>query len=174
MAARAVRVSPRTIRRMIDRGELKAKAEGEGIERRWLVDIDSVHALRASRPQTASSPREDRERDPADGIADVLRDMAARLEERTAEAVEYRTRLELTELAQSSVEAERERLREDLVRERERADKAERRLEELEASQEPRDGHETASEHEIGGEASEGSQEATQRRSWWRRFFGFE
>ena len=168
MAARAVRVSPRTIRRMIDRGELKAKAEGEGIERRWLVDIDSVHALRASRPQTASSPREDRERDPADGIADVLRDMAARLEERTAEAVEYRTRLELTELAQSSVEAERERLREDLVRERERADKAERRLEELEASQEPRDGHETTAESSVGVEDREAGGKPA-KRSWWRR-----
>jgi chromosome segregation ATPase len=76
--------------------------------------------------------------------------MAARLEERTAEAVEYRTRLELTELTQSTVEAERERLREDLARERERADRAERRLEELETSQELRDGHETASEHRTG------------------------
>lgn len=168
VAARAVRVSPRTIRRMIDRGELKAKAEGEGIERRWLVDIDSVHALRASRPESAGSPVNVREREPADGIADVIRDMAARLEDRTAEAVEYRTRLELTELAQSSVEAERERLREDLARERERADRAERRLEELEAAPEPREATVTDSEGANGGAPSE-----LEQRSWWRRYFGF-
>ncbi len=168
VAARAVRVSPRTIRRMIDRGELKAKAEGEGIERRWLVDIDSVHTLRASRTESASSPIDDREREPADSIADVIRDMAARLEERTAEAVEYRTRLELTELSQSTVEAERERLQEALARERDRADRAERRLEELEAPKEPRDDHETASEGAIGGAPSE----PDKQQSWWRRFFG--
>lgn len=174
VAAKAVRVSPRTIRRMIDRGELKAKAEGEGIERRWLVDIDSIQALRSSRTGSGNGPVSGREREPADGIADVIRDMAARLEERTAEAVEYRTRLELTELAQSTVEAERERLSEDLARERERADRAERRLGELEASQGPRDGRETALEHRTGGDASESSQEPTQRRSWWRRLFGFD
>ncbi len=171
VAAKAVRVSPRTIRRMIDRGELKAKAEGEGIERRWLVDIDSVHTLRASRTESASSPIDDREREPADSIADVIRDMSARLEERTAEAVEYRTRLELTELAQSTVEAEREHLREALTRERDRADRAERRLEEMEASQEPRDDHETGSEGATGGAPSE--PEKQRSRSWWRRFFGF-
>lgn len=171
MAAKAVRVSPRTIRRMIDRGELKAKSEGKGIDRRWLVDIDSVHALRASRPESAVSPTDDRYRESADGIADVIRDMAARLEERTAEAVEYRTRLELTELAQSTVEAERERLREDLARERERADRAERRLEELEASQEARDAPETASEPSTDTNSPEPE---PQRRSWWRRFFGFD
>jgi hypothetical protein len=155
---------------MIDRGELKAKSEGKGIDRRWLVDIDSVHALRASRPESAVSPTDDRDGESADGIADVIRDMAARLEERTAEAVEYRTRLELTELAQSTVEAERERLREDLARERERADRAERRLEELETSQEARDAHETDSEGANGEEPSE----PDKQRSWWRRFFGFE
>lgn len=47
------------------------------------------------------------------------------------------------------------------------------RIPELEASQEPRDGHETASEHRTGGETSEGFQGPAQRRSWWRRFFDF-
>jgi methionine-rich copper-binding protein CopC len=39
--------------------------------------------------------------------------MSARLEMRTAEAVEMRTRLELTEQAQSTIEAEATRLREE-------------------------------------------------------------
>lgn len=82
----------------------------------------------------------------ADGIADVLRDMAARLEERTAEAVEYRTRLELTARAHSTAEEERRRLLEDLARERDRADRAEEEEEAralrnlLEAPQMLRDG----------------------------------
>jgi hypothetical protein len=180
VAARAVRVSPRTIRRFIERGLLEAKQEGEGVERRWLVSVDSLHALRATRPVSAQSDREENADNIPDNVADVIRDMAARLEERTAEAVEYRTRLELTELAQSSVEAERERLREDLARERERADRAERRLEELEALPEPRESPEAApepSEVTKPRSATEGQQEQASRpqeeqRSWWRRLFG--
>src|SRR4028119_53910 len=49
VAARAVRVSPRTIRRYIERGELEAKPEGEGVRREWLVSVGSLHALRATR-----------------------------------------------------------------------------------------------------------------------------
>ena len=113
MAARAVRVSPRTIRRLIDRGELEAKAEGEGVERRWLISVDSLHALRASRQGEGDRPRGVPESESADNIADVLREMSARIEMRTAEAVEMRTRLELTEQAQSSIEQEAHKLREE-------------------------------------------------------------
>lgn len=60
-----------------------------------------------------ASPRTVREEDIADNIADVIRDMSARLEDRTAEAVEMRTRLELTEKTQSTTEAEAVRLREE-------------------------------------------------------------
>src|SRR5215217_1095049 len=93
VAARAVRVSPRTIRRYIDRGELKAKVEGEGVERRWLVDVDSLHALRASRPESEDVRVVTGEEEGADRLADVIRGLAARVEERTAEAVEMRIRL---------------------------------------------------------------------------------
>ncbi len=119
VAARSVRVSPRTIRRLIERGELEAKAEGEGVERRWLVSVDSLHAYRALRTEAEDSPRSVREENVADSMADVLRDLAARVEERTAEAVEMRTRLEITEQAQSSVEEEAARLREENERLRE-------------------------------------------------------
>jgi len=123
VAARAVRVSPRTIRRLIDRGELEAKAEGEGVERRWLVSVDSLHALRAARMSEDTSPGGVRDASieglRADSIADVLRELSARLEMRTAEAVEMRTRLELTEQAQSTTEEEAQRLREENERLRE-------------------------------------------------------
>jgi hypothetical protein len=101
------------VRRLIERGAIEAKAEGEGVERRWLVSIDSLNAYRAARTVenqgTASIDREES----GDSIADVIRDMSTRLEQRTAEAVEAKTRLELTEQAQSSIEEEARRLRDE-------------------------------------------------------------
>jgi regulator of replication initiation timing len=170
VAARAVRVSPRTIRRYIDRGELKAKVEGVGVERRWLVDVDSLYALRAARPESASVPIVSREEEEgavtAMAFADVIREMAARVEERTAEAVEMRIRLELSEQAHSTVEEEARRLREE----------NERLRQELEALREATGGPETASEEPYSTHASPEGQGPPQerKRSWWREFFGLE
>ncbi|HVD44749.1 MAG TPA: helix-turn-helix domain-containing protein, partial [Rubrobacter sp.] len=99
VAAKAVRVSPRTIRRYIDQGKLEAKPQGEGVRREWLISVDSLHALRASRTIDEGGPDTDRDFGPADSIADVLREMSARLESRAEEAAELRVRLELTERA---------------------------------------------------------------------------
>jgi hypothetical protein len=136
VAAKAVRVSPRTIRRYIERGELDAKQQGEGVNRTWLVSVDSLHALRASRTIEEEEPQGVRAEH---SIADVLREMAARLERRAAEAAELRTRLELTERAQSTSEEERRRALEDLAEERRRREEAERERDELrqELEQEP-------------------------------------
>jgi Helix-turn-helix domain len=195
VAARAVRVSPRTIRRFIERGELKAKVEGEGVERRWLIDVDSLHALRASRPESASVPwvsgEEEEGAATATAFADVIREMAARVEERTAEAVEMRIRLELSEQAHSTVEEEARRLREEIER---------LRLE-LEALRGSRGAPETASEESYSTHAppkqmtpvqqlperveeamdrgvvppeGQGQQHPVERPSWWRKFFGLE
>jgi hypothetical protein len=128
VAAKAVRVSPRTIRRYIERGELAAKQQGEGVNRTWLVSVDSLHALRASRTIEEEEPQGVRAED---SIADVLREMAARLERRAAEAAELRTRLELTERAQSTSEEERRRALEDLAEERRRREDVERERDEL-------------------------------------------
>ena len=128
VAAKAVRVSPRTIRRYIERGELRAKQQGEGVNRTWLVSVDSLHALRASRTIEEESPEDVRAED---SIADVFRELAARLEHRAAEAAELRTRLELTERAQSTREEERRRALEDLAEERRRREEAERERDEL-------------------------------------------
>ncbi len=113
VAARAVRVSPRTIRRFIERGDLEAKPDGEGVERRWLVSVDSLHALRATRTESAQAGREEGADNVPDNVADVLRDMAARIEARTAEAVEMRSRLVLSEESRSCGEEEARRLREE-------------------------------------------------------------
>lgn len=48
------------------------------------------------------------------------------------------------------------------------------RIPELEAPSETRDAPETVSEGEDRGEAPPEPQEPVERRSWWRRFFGFE
>jgi Helix-turn-helix domain len=110
VAANAVRVSPRTIRRYIERGELKAKPQGEGVNRTWLVSVDSLYALRASRTVEEESAQDVRVED---SMADVYRDLATRLEHRAAEAAELRTRLELTERTQSTFEEEAAKLREE-------------------------------------------------------------
>jgi len=47
------------------------------------------------------------------------------------------------------------------------------RIPELEAAQEPRGAPETASE-DVGGTETPASDVSEPRRSWWRRFFGFE
>jgi regulator of replication initiation timing len=186
VAARAVRVSPRTIRRYIDRGELKAKVEGEGVERRWLIDVDSLHALRASRPESETVRGVSGETEGPDRLADVIRDLAARVEERTAEATEMRVRLQLSEQAQSTVEEEARRLREE----------NEQLRQELEALREARESPETDSEdpylthappkpdypvehatpplYDTSAEEAEESLQRRSERSWWRRFFGIE
>jgi hypothetical protein len=51
------------------------------------------------------------------------------------------------------------------------------RIPELGPAQAPRDGHEAPAEEPEGSEPrpdTEGAQEGTERRSWWRRWFGFE
>jgi hypothetical protein len=140
VAAKAVRVSPRTIRRYIERGELEAKPEGEGVNRTWLISVDSLHALRASRTLEEESPQNVRVED---SMADVFRDLAARLEQRAAEAAELRTRLELTEQTQTTLEVEHQRAREELAEERRRREDAERELDgirrELEVLRGPRE-----------------------------------
>jgi hypothetical protein len=178
VAARAVRVSPRTIRRYIERGELEAKLQGEGVRREWLVSVDSLHALRATRTTGEEVPEADRGMEHADSIADVVRDMAARLEYRAEEAAELRVRLELTERAQSTLEDERRQALQDLEDERRRREEAEREREalrrELRALQDARESSESVGPTDDAttalGDAHEGTA-PTERRSWWRRMF---
>jgi hypothetical protein len=179
VAARAVRVSPRTIRRYIERGELDAKPQGEGVRREWLVSVDSLHALRATRTTGEGVPEADRGMEYADSIADVVRELAARLETRAEEAAELRVRLELTERAQSTLADERRQTLQELEEERRRREAAEREREdlrrELQALTKARESDispgPTDAPTPDPGEAHEATQ-APERRSWWRRMFG--
>jgi hypothetical protein len=177
VAAKAVRVSPRTIRRYIDQGKLEAKPQGEGVRREWLVSVDSLHAFRAVRTTEEGVPDVDRDAEYADSIADVIREMSARLESRAEEAAELRVRLELTERAQSTLEDERRKVLQELEEERGRREEAEqqrvdlrRELEALkaqEAHEKVEDVLEGVEPHSAAGESPEAPQ-----RPWWRRMFG--
>jgi hypothetical protein len=50
------------------------------------------------------------------------------------------------------------------------------RVPQLEAAQELREAHQTVAEEPAGSKQpfTEGAQEGGERRSWWRRWFGFE
>ncbi len=103
----------------------------------------------------------------------MIRDLTADLMRRTADAAELRTRLELTAQAESTLQAERERLLEDLSRERERADRLEAELRETrKPSPEPREVPETSAEGTgKGDDVPPEHQGPAQRRSWLYRFF---
>jgi Helix-turn-helix domain len=183
VAAKAVRVSPRTIRRYIDQGKLEARPQGQGVRREWLVSVDSLHALRASRTTEGDVPNVSPGVESVDSIADVVREMAARLESSAEEAAELRVRLELTERAQSTLEDERRQAVQELEQERRRREEAEREREDLrqqlDALTDERESPQTVEEeperteepHPAAGEAQEGVQKP-QERSWWRRLLG--
>jgi hypothetical protein len=178
VAAKAVRVSPRTIRRYIDQGKLQAKPQGEGVRREWLVSVDSLHALRASRTTEGDVPDVSPGVEPVDSIADVVREMSARLESRAEEAAELRVRLELTERAQSTLEDERRQVVQELEQERRRREEAEREREDLRqqlnALRDERELPQTVEEEPERAEPrpdASGAQESA-RRPWWQRWFG--
>jgi hypothetical protein len=178
VAAKAVRVSPRTIRRYIDQGKLEAKLQGEGVRREWLVSVDSLHAFRAVRTTEEEVPDVDRDAEYSDSIADVIREMSTRLESRAEEAAELRVRLELTERAQSTLEDERRQVLQELEEERGRREEAERQREdlrrELEVLREAQEAHETVEDDSGGVEPHPSARQAQEnlRRPWWRRLFG--
>jgi len=192
VAAKALGVSPRTVQTYIRKGLLQGKVEGEGVRRTWHVSIDSLNALRAQRIAEGDLAgfREDSAEQVAEGIAEgiaeAMQNLSERLAEEAARAAEYRTRLELTEQAQSTIQEQARKIQEEARQLREENDQLRR---ELEALREARESPETASESptasredwplrhegETYGTSAEEAEESLQRRSsWWRRFFGFE
>jgi plasmid stabilization system protein ParE len=173
-AARSLGISPRTVRWHIEQGNIAAKPQGEGVQRTWLVSIDSLQTFRSERQDATPLPHDDRTNfESADVTSDItgnpIRELANRLAEEAARAAEYRVRLELTEQAQSS-------LQEVLADERQGREKAESERDELrrqlEALQEPPQAPES-DEGEHFGTSSQEAEESLHRRerSWWRRFF---
>jgi hypothetical protein len=152
-AAAALGVSPRTIRDYIRSGGLEAKSEGAGVLKRWLVSKGGVQAMLekrrsleetpVDRPESAAgSPVTDGAADAAggesapvlpsaeEGTADAAEPMMAALQDHQYRLGRTEARLELTEQAAIALQAELDRLLEDLKRERKRADTERERVEE--------------------------------------------
>jgi DNA-binding transcriptional MerR regulator len=107
VAAEALRVDPRTIRTYIRKGLLNAKVEGESLEKVYSVDIDSLYALRDARKWLGKGPRKNRVKSAdAEDLAALIRDLTSQLVSTSSETAHLRTRLQLTERAQSSLEEE--------------------------------------------------------------------
>jgi len=173
VAARSLEVSPRTVRWHIERGNLEAKPQGEGVRRAWLVSIDSLHAFRDVRQRGRELPGDYRApAEHADIAAEspgnAIRELAERLVEEASRASEFRVRLEISERAEST-------LREELTGERRRREEAERQSEdlrrELETLREARESPETPSEPVPGSRTPPEPEPGSDRQPWWRRVF---
>jgi DNA-binding transcriptional MerR regulator len=114
VAAEALGVDPRTVRTYIRRGLLQARVEGEGVEKAYSVDVDSLHGLRDARNAEGKRPHKTRAKSAdAEDFVELIRDLTAQVVEASTEAADLRTRLQLSERAQSSVEEEARTLREE-------------------------------------------------------------
>jgi hypothetical protein len=186
VAAEALGVDPRTVRVYIERGDLQAKSEGEGVNKTYLVSIDSVYALRELRGHPRKTRRDRRERSAgvvaADDLTVLIRELTAELVQSSTEAADLRARLELTERAESSLrEALEQRLETEWVlRERVERERDELRAQQealranLEAIQANLEAIQETRESSMRGSVDVDKGEATSahRSSWWRRFFG--
>jgi hypothetical protein len=179
-------VSRRSVQGYVGRGILEAREEGEGVNRRFLVSVDSLNALVDRRKRGAgeasanfaeASPQREETAMPFANTGEGLRHLIERLEARTAEATELRIRLEITERAQSTLEEERARALDDLADERRLREEAEAERDELrrrlERPQEAPDSPESPGPSDASADAGEGPQVAAEdQRRWFRRFFG--
>jgi hypothetical protein len=184
-AAKVLGVSRRSVQGYVGRGILEAREEGEGVNRRFLISIDSLNALADRRRREADETANFAEVSPQS--ADTARSFAntgegllhliERLEARTAEATELRIRLEITERAQSTLEdelADERRRREETERERDEL------RQELDAFRESHEGAPESPESPVpsdaptstAGEAQEATERPEERKGWLRRFFG--
>ena len=178
-AAKVLGVSRRSVQGYVRRGLLEAQEQGQGVNKTFLVSIDSLNALHDRRRHEASeaakfaeaSAKASETANQHTDTGEALRHAIERVEARTAEATELRIRLELTEQAQST-------LQEELIEERRRREEAERERDDLrrelfppgEARESPEMVEEEPERAEPRPDAS-GAQEPAWRR-WRRRWFG--
>ncbi len=121
-AARALKVTDRQVRHMLDAGELEGHKADNG---RWRIPKHDVHRLIEERRRQAAlnAPLE------ALGGSQEAAELRLRVEDLQYQLGRLEGRLELTERAESTMQQERERLIADLERERERAERLEAELE---------------------------------------------
>ncbi len=147
----------------IDQGRLEARSQGEGVRKTWLVFAESLQAVRDTRDASERGRRGVRSSYPAESSAeDLFFEIANRLEIRAAEAGGLRIRLEISERTRNILEEERQRLADDLKRERERAERWEQEF--LGAQQKV---------EQLTAELGEARQEALQLRAELEQSKGF-
>jgi hypothetical protein len=190
VAAEALGVSARSVRNYILDGDLIARKEKEGINERYVVAVDSLHALRDRRKQEGKiQPRRRRasrqSEAASEGAAemvketavDMLRETLTSLQMQMSQNAELRVRLELTERAEST-------LREDLERERQARVEAQERVGSLElehaeteqkAAQIAQEHNQLEEEHsrlQSDAERLRDELEAERSKGFWARLFG--
>jgi hypothetical protein len=187
VAAAALGVSSRSVRNYILNGDLVARKEKGGISERYVVAVDSLHALRDRRKREGKSrgsirrnPR--RSGSEAGGTAEVVRETAAdmlretlaSLETHIARNAELRARLELTERAESTLreelEHERRQRHADVERERSGRLEAQERAERAEEERARLEAECRGAEEEVRGLREE--LQAERGKGFWRRLFG--
>ena len=164
VAAASLGVTPRTIRSYIQQGDLVGELEGKGIEQAWRVSITSLEELRDKRQSQGKLQRKNRRSSSIEeDVMEVIQSLSARLETRVAEAADLRARLELTAKAESTLQAERDRLLTDVEREREEKGRERERADRLEQERQQAQEEAQRLREELEAEHSKG---------FWQRLFG--
>ena len=190
VAAEALGVSARSVRNYILDGDLVARKEKEGINERYVVSVDSLHALRDQRKQEGKlqTRRRRASRQPeatAGGAAEVVRKTAVdmmretltSLEMHMAQNAELRVRLELTEKAESTLREELEQERQERVEAQGRAVSLEQEHSETQQKVTQLTEEHSQLEEEHSRIQSEAEQlrdelEAERSKGFWARLFG--
>ena len=147
-AARILRLSSQRVRQLLASGALRGVRDEVG---HWEVDPRSIRETLDERREVLFGTLEDPQR---------LSELEAEVRELRYLLGRAEGRLELLQNAEATV-------REDLERERKRADAERKRVEALQLETE-RLREQLAEAHEVE------SAPAEDNRSWWRRFFGFQ
>ena len=183
-AAKVLGVSRRSVQSYVRRGLLEARGESEGVNKRYLISIDSLNALLDQRRRDADEAAEfastsaeaEQTANLYANVGETLRHAIERLEARTVEATELRVRLQITEQAESTLRAELEEERRRRVEAERARDRLRRALEGRQDTPSERQGaSQSASAESERAEprpATGGPQEGIEPRSWWRRMFG--
>ncbi|CAA9435001.1 MAG: hypothetical protein AVDCRST_MAG80-842 [uncultured Rubrobacteraceae bacterium] len=164
-AGRVLRRSNRRILQMLETGELEGEKDESG---RWRIPQRVIHELLPSRPPrkgtangTSTARQEFLE------VSESAVKIQLRMEALQRELGRLEGRLELTAVAEST-------MRESLERERERADAERERAEALQLEVERlQEQLAEASASQRPSESAPKTVSTEERRSWWRRFFGF-
>jgi chromosome segregation ATPase len=190
VAAEALGVSARSVRNYILDGALVARKEKEGINERYVVSVDSLHALRDKRKQEGKLPgrrRRSSEQPEAapEGAAELVRETAVdmmretltSLEMHMSQNAELRVRLELTERAESTLREELERERQERLEAQGRAGSLEREHSETQQrvtqlTQEHAELEEEHSRLQSEAERLRDELEAERSKGFWARLFG--